>query len=157
MRFSTIYRGLLLLYPADFRRQFSAEMICVFEQRAGERFANTKSATFAFLLTEFSSLVTGAYTMWLAKILPIKRNCSHSNAMHPSVAPLTVADAMKQRDAAIKNMVTSIAEHDFINARRYSEEETRLKNLLKDLENEVRVGQSDQPDETASGEHPSLV
>jgi hypothetical protein len=41
---------LLSLYPADFRKQFSEEMLCVFEQRASERFA--RSAPVGFVLAE---------------------------------------------------------------------------------------------------------
>jgi len=134
MSFSDTYRILLLLYPADFRRQFSAEMICVFEQRAREYFADRRSTTFAFLLTEFSSIVKGAYIMWFTKILPVNR-CSVP--VDPATSkPLTVEEATKQRHVAISNMVASIAKHDFSNARRYSEEEIRLKSLVQDLANE---------------------
>jgi hypothetical protein len=139
MSFSNAYRILLLLYPADFRRQFSAEMICVFEQRGRECFADRRSATFAFLLTEFSSIVKGAYIMRFAKILPVKHNNLPQEPTTSDSEPLTLAEAKKQRDAAIKNMVASIAKHDFSNARRYSDEETRLKNLIQDLANEGRL------------------
>jgi hypothetical protein len=47
--------------------------------------------------------------------------------------PLTVAEATKRRDAAIKIMVASIAKHDSTRARQYSYEETRLKNRIWDL------------------------
>jgi hypothetical protein len=53
---------------------------------------------------------------------------------------LTNAEAAKQRDAAIQNPVAAIAAHDFINARRYSDEEIRLKNLMHDLQNEASTG-----------------
>jgi hypothetical protein len=138
MSFSNTYRILLLLYPADFRRQFSAEMICVFEQRGREYFADKRSASFAFLLTEFSSILKGAYIMWFAKILPVKHNNVPLEPTTSGLEPLTVAEATKQRYAAISNMVTSIAKHDFSNARRYSEEEIRLKNLIQDLASDGR-------------------
>ena len=138
MRLSNSFRALLLLYPADFRRQFSAEMLCVFEQRAGEVFANGKSATFAFLLTEFFCIVKGAYTMWFARMLQINRNHLPSQPTSSNFEPLTLAEATKQRETAIRNMVASIARHDFINARRYSDEETRLKNLIHDLARDSR-------------------
>jgi DNA-binding PadR family transcriptional regulator len=138
VRLSISFRALLLLYPADFRRQFSAEMLCVFEQRAGEVFANGKSATFAFLLTEFFSIVKGAYTMWFARMLRINRNRLPSQPTSSNLEPLTFAEATKQRETAIRNMVASIARHDFSNARRYSDEETRLKNLIHDLARDSR-------------------
>jgi hypothetical protein len=37
-------------------------------------------------------------------------------------------------------MVAAIADHDFIDARRYSDAEVRLKNLLHDLQNKALAG-----------------
>jgi hypothetical protein len=142
MKFGDLYRVLLLLYPADFRRHFSAEMLSVFEQRAGERFANRDSQPVTWLAIEFLSIVKGAHTMWLSRILPIHRNCSSSDAAFPTEASLTVAEVARRRHAAIKDMCTSIAKHDFINARRYSDEEARLKYLLAEMERGVLVGES---------------
>jgi hypothetical protein len=122
------YRGLLLLYPADFRNQFSGEMISVFEQRAGERFADRNSAPVAFFVIEFLSLLKGAFIMWLAETLT-----QHRNPSSTPPAPPTVEELTKQRATAIKKMCASIAEHDFNTARQYSYEEARLKNLLRDL------------------------
>jgi hypothetical protein len=75
--------------------------------------------------------------MWLAKILSVKRNPSRSEAVDTTGTPLTIAELSKQRDTAIKNMVASIAAHDFMNARRYSDEETRIKRILQDLESGI--------------------
>ena len=128
MRATDFYRGFLLLYPADFRNQFSGEMISVFEQRAGERFADRNSAPVAFFVIEFLSLLKGAFIMWLAETLTQDRNPSPVDATDlPAVEELT-----KQRATAIKKMCASIAEHDFNTARQYSYEEARLKNLLRD-------------------------
>ena len=126
MRHRHIYQTLLLLYPLEFHRRFSAEMLCVFEQRASELSANRNSANVAFLLTEFSSLVKGACLMWLSKIRTKIRTIDRSPSPAESTTPLTVAEATTQRDTAIRNMVTAIAAHDFVNARRYSDEEARL-------------------------------
>ena len=142
MKLSDLYRVLLLLYPADFRRQFSEEMIFVFEQRAGERFANRESQPVAWLAIEFLSIVKGAHAMWLTRILPIHRNSSSSDGAVPEEASLTVAEVARQRHAAIKDMCISIAKHDFINARRYSNEEARLKDLLAEMERGILLGQS---------------
>jgi hypothetical protein len=138
MRFSNTYRILLFLYPAEFRRRFAAEMLFVFEQRANEHPADRGSAPFTFLLTEFSGIMKGAYIMWFAKFLGVNRKSLSQEATTSSFEPLTVAEAAKQRDAAIKNMVASIATHDFRSARQYSYEETRLKNLIRDLANQGR-------------------
>ena len=143
MRIRDFYRGLLWLYPADFHRQFSEEMLDVFEQRAAEHFANRGVVLIALVVNEFISIAKGGCIMRLAKILPVRRN-SRNNSQPSTVtatqSPLTIAEATKQHDAAIKNMVTAIAGHDFPNARQHSYEETRLNNLLKDLQNEVATG-----------------
>jgi hypothetical protein len=131
MKAGDFYRALLHLYPANFRRQFSEEMICVFAQRAGEGFANRKSAFVVFLLGEFSSIVRGAYIMWLANTLRSKP--SFSDAVDSTSEPLSIAEVARLRDTAIRNMVAAIACHDFNNARRYSYEEARLKTLLQDM------------------------
>jgi hypothetical protein len=130
MRVVDLYRSLLFLYPADFRNQFSEEMICVFQQRAGECLG-----TFNFFVREFSSIAKGACIMWLAKILTVNRNPSPSEAADATCTPVTMAELNSQRQTAIRKMVASIAKHDFLNARRYSNEETRLKRVLHDLEN----------------------
>ena len=132
MKVVDLYRGLLFLYPGDFRNQFSEEMISVFQQRAGER-----PETFQFFLSEFSGIAKGACIMWLAKILT--RNPSPSEAEDATCTPVTIAELTSQRQAAIRKMVASIAKHDFLNARRYSYEEVRLKRILRDLEDGISV------------------
>ena len=71
--------------------------------------------------------------MWLAKILSANRDPAplEENA---TATPVTVAELDSQRQTAIKKMVASIARHDFLNARRYSYEESRLKRMLCDRE-----------------------
>jgi altronate dehydratase len=80
----------------------------------------------------------GAYIMWFAKIIRGNRKTLSQEAATSSFEPLTVAEATKRHDAAIKNMVASIAKHDFTSARQYSYEETRLKSLIRDLANQGR-------------------
>jgi hypothetical protein len=138
MKLSDVYRVLLLLYPADFRSQFSEEMISVFEQRAGERFASRDSQPVAWLVIELLDIVKGAYTMWLTRILPFHRNSSSSDAAETS---LTVAEVAHRRQVAIKAMCEAIGKHDFINARRYSIEEARLKHLLAEMDRGISMGQ----------------
>jgi hypothetical protein len=126
---------LLLLCPAKFRQQFSGEMIWVFEQRAGEHFASRRLAFLAFLLREFSSIVKGACLMWLSQVLPSESKGPRGDSAATATPILTLTEIATQQEAAIKKMITAIAEHDFVGARRYSDEEARLKALLRDLEN----------------------
>jgi hypothetical protein len=142
MRVSDCYRGLLLLYPADFRKQFSEEIISVFEQRAGERPMNRELATFAFLVIEFFSIVKGASTMWLTKILAVRSKRALPEAADTADSSLTIAELTERRDTVIKDMVASIAAHDFVNARQYSDAEVRLKRLIQDLKSGDSVAES---------------
>jgi hypothetical protein len=140
VRISNLYRGLLLLYPADFRKQFSEEMLRVFEQRADEHFAKRGSLSVDFVLAEFFSVMKGAYTMWLEKLSRIAPHPSPTDAVASPDAPATIAELKSQRETAIQKMVASIATHDFVDARQYSYEETRLNKLLRRLQNEVCAG-----------------
>jgi hypothetical protein len=138
MTISSLYRRLLWLYPAEFRMQFSEEMQCVFEQRARDHFANRKSGGFPFLLIEFSSIVKGASGMWLKSILSKRHTpLSSSHAADPAEFTSGREEAARQRALAIQNMVTAIANHDFVAARRYSDEETRLKRALRRFESDT--------------------
>ena len=130
MRAANLYRWVLLLYPPEFRQQFSEEMISVFQQRSGEHFANRRFASFAFVLKEFFGVVKGAHVMWLSKFLPVDHDGLRPDTSVSSTATLTASEVKLQREAAIRNMVAAIAGHDFINARRYSYEEMRLKKIL---------------------------
>ena len=142
MKALDLFRGLLFLYPRDFRGQFSEEMITVFQQRLGER-----PESFKFLLWEFFSIAKGACIMWLARIRTLNVNPAPTEAEGASCASVTVAELNRQRQTAIKEMVTSIARHDFLNARRYSYEEVRLKRILRDLENGTTLQKATQPNE----------
>jgi hypothetical protein len=130
---ANLYRCVLLLYPPEFRQQFSEEMLSVFEQRSGEHFANRRLMSFAFLLKEFFGAVKGAYVMWLSKVRPIHHKRLQPAAAVGAAATPTAAEVTMRHQTAIKNMVKAIAEHDFVNARRYSDEEARLKSLLQGL------------------------
>jgi hypothetical protein len=156
------YRMLVRLYPGDFRRQFSGEMLHVFEQRASERFAFGKTASIVFVFREFASLLRGAQTMWMAKVFSTAKDVLKDNLVpdrkkehvllpllfrrektligagdetgdtNPETV-LNAADIQKLRDAAINNMVRAIAGHDFPGARHYSAEENRLQRLLREV------------------------
>lgn len=73
--------------------------------------------------------------MWLSQVLPIERKAPRADSAATATPILTVTEVATQREAAIQKMITAIAEHDFVGARRYSDEEARLKALLRELEN----------------------
>ena len=70
--------------------------------------------------------------MWFSKILPFRREQSEPGATTPI---LSAEEATKLRTQAIEKMVAAIADHNFVTARRYSDEETRLKHVLEELQN----------------------
>jgi hypothetical protein len=137
MNIRSIYCRLLSLYPAEFRKEFSQEMLWVFEQRAGEHLTNSKSVSFPFLLTEFSSIVKGAYSMRLKSIPSPTRARSSSNLAGPVELSPGYEETSRQHALAIQNMVAAIAKHDFAAARRYSDEEARLKHALRLVEHDA--------------------
>src|ERR1700753_3162058 len=107
MEATACYRLLLLLYPADFRRRFADEMLCVFQQRLRERLSTRKIDSQAFVVREMFGLLKGAQTMWIEKILPIQPRRWTDVAMPESA--LSVAEVRKLRDEAISRMVQAIA------------------------------------------------
>jgi hypothetical protein len=127
---------LLWLYPPDYRRQFSEEMTSVFEQRSGEISKEHRILSWAFLLSETSGIFKGAFLMWLTKIRAINRTRSQRGPELPVTPLLSLEEVARQRAAAIRSMVAAIAEHDFVAARRNSDEEVRLAQLLATLESD---------------------
>jgi hypothetical protein len=136
MTIRSIYSRLLWLYPDEFRELFSQEMVGVFEQRVSEQVSGRRSAAIRLLLIESSSVVKGAFYMWLRNILSNSRTqLSSSDPARPVEFALNREEAARQRALAIQNMVAAIANHDFATARRYSDEEARLKRALMLFEN----------------------
>jgi len=136
MTSSRIFRCLLWLYPPDYRRQFSEEMTSVFEQRSGEISKEHRILSWAFLLSETSGIFKGAFLMWLTKIRAINRTRSQCGPELRVTPLLSLEELARQRAAAIRSMVAAIAEHDFVAARRNSDEEVRLAQLLATLESD---------------------
>jgi len=55
-----IFSFILLLYPADYRKQFAAEMLAVFDQAAEECWTRRRGSYGAFLACELTGLLAGA-------------------------------------------------------------------------------------------------
>jgi hypothetical protein len=136
MTSNRIFRCLLWLYPLDYRRQFSEEMASVFEQRPGEVSKESRILSCAFLLSETSGIFKGAFLMWLTKIVAMNRTRSQCGPELPVTPLLSMEEAARQRSAAIRSTVAAIAEHDFVGARRYSDEEVRLAQVLETLQSD---------------------
>jgi hypothetical protein len=75
--------------------------------------------------------------MWLKSIFSKGRTqLSSSHPADPVEFTSGREEAARQRALAIQNMVAAIANHDFVAARRYSDEETRLKRALRRFESD---------------------
>jgi len=70
--------------------------------------------------------------MWFSKILPFDRK--QSEYCETTTSNLSAEEATKLRNQAIQKMVATIADHDFVSARRFSDEEARLKHVLEELQ-----------------------
>jgi len=72
--------------------------------------------------------------MWIDRLIFSRRKTSPSNA-----APqhhddeLSVSDVSNKREAAVRSMVAALRRADFVEAKKYSYEEIRLKRLLNTL------------------------
>jgi hypothetical protein len=130
MNLFACYRWLLGFYPKEFRREFSEEMLQVFERRWQERAALGRAASVGFVVSELVGLLKGAQIMWMEKILPMRRKQVTDAGLQESAC--STAELGKRREAAVSRMVQAIAQHDFPGARRYSEEEMRLAALLRE-------------------------
>lgn len=72
--------------------------------------------------------------MWIDRLISSRRKTSPSNAgpQHHD-DELSVAGVSKKREAAVRSMVAALRRSDVVEARRYSYEEIRLKQVLNTL------------------------
>lgn len=72
--------------------------------------------------------------MWIDRLISSRRKTSASNAApqhHDDES--SVAGVSKKREAAVRSMVAALRRSDFVEAKKYSYEEIRLKQLLNAL------------------------
>lgn len=159
------YRTLLRLYPNDYRTQLATEMSTAFEQAIGERRRQPGSAFVRFLLGEFTDLLIGAGTEWIAKLTTdssVRGRCMPDfrmmrppgvprelrfaatclNVSHPSL-PHEVMEAQERIAMLVNRMVDAIANHDFAGARRYSFEERQARDELHLLREKHNIEDSE--------------
>jgi hypothetical protein len=133
MKVKDLYRSLLRLYPVDFREQFSQEMGSIFERRAAERSSKGRIALAVFVAREFLSIMKNACAMRMG---PIFTRPGPTPVASPCL-PRNLQEAAEQRARAIRNMVACIGKHEFTQARHYSYEEIRLRQLVEQLQSKV--------------------
>lgn len=121
-----IYSMSLVLYPPDFRAQFRAEMVTVFEQAAAERRGRTP--VLVFFAREMLGLLVGAVRE------RISHNDSTRTQTHDDLPfPSDVAGAERYLEIVSRRLVHAIANHEFTNARYYDRQDRKARALLAEL------------------------
>jgi len=113
---SRIFRALLHLYPQGYRNLLGAEMQAVFDRGARESRDLGPVAYVHFLLTELVGLVSGAVRARLAGP-PITAEPVAGGL------PEEVLEAQNRVAMNLNRLLYAISHHQFVEARRYSDEE----------------------------------
>ena len=116
----------LVLYPADFRAQFGAEMVTVFEQALAQRRGCGGTCVLLFFVKEMLGLLAGA----------ARERVFHDDAMRPHddlPIPSDVADTERYLEIVSRRLTHAIAKHEFANARYYDQQERKARALLAEL------------------------
>jgi len=116
----------LVLYPADFRAQFGAEMVTVFEQAAAQRRERGVTCVLLFFVKEMLGLVAGA----------ARERLFHNDAIpaHDDLPlPSDVAGTEKYLEIVSRRLKDAIVRHDFSNARYYDQQDRKARALLAQL------------------------
>ena len=121
-----MYSLVLGAYPADFKAQFASEMLMVFEQRASQHRVHGELRFMTFLIKELGGLLSGALRERVGRDKVI--------SAPPELAlPSDVVGAEKYLKVVSGQLIAAIANHDFVNARYYDEQDRKVRALLADL------------------------
>ena len=116
----------LMLYPADFRAQFGAEMVTVFEQAAAQRRERGSACVLLFFVREMFGLLAGAARERLFRDDAIQ---AHDDLPFPS----DVSGAERYLEIVSTRERRAIAKHEFSNARYYHQQDRKVRALLAKL------------------------
>ena len=116
----------LILYPTDFRAQFGAEMVAVFEQAAAQRRGRGRVCVLLFFVKEMLGLVAGAARERVF-------HDSEIRAQNDPPFPSDVADAERYLEIVSRRLTHAIKNHEFSNARYYKEQDRKARALLAQL------------------------
>lgn len=119
-----VYSMGLVLYPADFRARFGAEMVTVFEQAAAQRRGGMR--VLLFFAKELLGLVAGA----------ARERVFHDDAIRSEddlPFPSDVAGTERYLEIVSRQLTHAIAKHEFANARYYDQQDRKARALLAEL------------------------
>ena len=116
----------LALYPADFRAQFGAEMVTVFEQAAAQCRGRGGAGVLLFFVKEMLGLLAGA----------ARERLFHDDAVgaHDDLPfPSDVAGTERYLAIVSRRLIRAIANHEFTSARYYDQQDRKARALLAEL------------------------
>ena len=116
----------LVLYPADFRAQFSAEMVAVFEQAVAQSCGRGGTRVLLFFVKEILGLLVGAARERLFDDGAIR-------VQHDPPLPSDLAGAERYLEFVSRRLTRAIANHEFSSARYYDQQERNARALLVEL------------------------
>lgn len=116
----------LVLYPADFRAQFAAEMITVFEQAAAQRRGPGRTSLLLFFVKEMLGLLVGAAREHVVRDVAIAAN-------EDLPFPSDLAGTERYLELVSRRLNRAIAKHEFTNARYYDQQERTARAFLAEL------------------------
>ena len=127
------YDFLLRLYPREHRATFGAEMRNVFADASAEQRGRGWLAYSCFLFSEFAGLLLGSGRQWLLQTsrgveAPVLEGATADPGM-----PADVAQARQRISNNLRRMEHAIANHQFTQARFFSEVDRREREHLKSL------------------------
>ena len=152
------YEILLRLYPRDYRAMFAAEMVSAFEEASAERRRHGRGAYLRLALAELMALAMGAGVEWIAKLTTDSsvrgRSLPDRLLMRPPSVPWDahyagafvnipdeVSRAQERTDLLVQRIVHAISHHDFLGARRYSDEERQAREHLRRLREKYQINE----------------
>ena len=116
----------LILYPADFRAQFGAEMVTVFEQAMAQHCGRGRTYVLLFFVKEMLGLLAGAAR---ERVFHDEAIRAHNDLPFPS----DVAGTERYLEIVSRRLVHAIASHEFTNARYYDQQDRKARALLAKL------------------------
>jgi hypothetical protein len=146
-----IYKLLLHLYPAAYKTLFADEMVHVFEEARRGLPERSLSALVRFTAAEFTSVITGAAVEWSARVTSFGSRCMPGHVLDavsedqrgPSDQPFDVRIAQDRVTFLLRRMEFAIANHQFQNARLYSEEERKAREHLRLVKSRYETGDTE--------------
>ncbi len=116
----------LRLYPADFRAQFGAEMVTVFEEAAAQRRGRGGTRVFLFFAREMLGLLAGAARERLFRDDAMR---AHDDLPFPS----DVSGTERYLEIVSRRLMHAIAKHEFTEARYYDQQDRKARAFLAEL------------------------